>query len=42
MAARSTRGSRPTPAELATAEGRFVPDVLGPGLRVLFCGINRW
>jgi double-stranded uracil-DNA glycosylase len=32
--------ARPTPAELAGAEGRFVPDVLGPGLRVLFCGIN--
>jgi double-stranded uracil-DNA glycosylase len=41
MAARSTGGPpRPTPAELAAAEGRFVPDVLGPGLRVLFCGIN--
>src|SRR5215211_3972073 len=37
MAARSPR---PTPAELAAAEGRFVPDVLRPGLRVLFCGIN--
>ena len=32
--------ARPTPAELAAAEGRFVPDVLEPGLRVLFCGIN--
>ncbi|HXQ55887.1 MAG TPA: G/U mismatch-specific DNA glycosylase [Actinomycetes bacterium] len=32
--------ARPTPAELAAAEGRFVPDVLGPGLGVLFCGIN--
>jgi double-stranded uracil-DNA glycosylase len=31
---------RPTPAELAAFEGRFVPDVLAPGLRVLFCGIN--
>ena len=38
MAARPT--PRPTPPELAGAEGRFVPDVLGPGLRVLFCGIN--
>jgi double-stranded uracil-DNA glycosylase len=37
MAARSPR---PTPAELAGAEGRFVADVLRPGLRVLFCGIN--
>jgi TDG/mug DNA glycosylase family protein len=32
--------ARPTPVELAAAEGRFVADVLGPGLRVLFCGIN--
>ena len=32
--------ARFTPAELADAEGRFVPDVLGPGVRVLFCGIN--
>jgi double-stranded uracil-DNA glycosylase len=32
--------ARPTPAELAAATGRRVPDVLAPGLRVLFCGIN--
>jgi double-stranded uracil-DNA glycosylase len=32
--------ARPTPAELALAEGRTVPDVLRPGLDVLFCGIN--
>jgi double-stranded uracil-DNA glycosylase len=32
--------ARPTPGELAAAEGRSVPDVLAPGLRVLFCGIN--
>ncbi|MGH3101306.1 MAG: mismatch-specific DNA-glycosylase, partial [Thermoleophilia bacterium] len=25
---------------MAAAEGGFVPDVVGPGLRVLFCGIN--
>jgi len=31
---------RPTQAELEAAAGRRVPDVLGPGLRVLFCGIN--
>jgi TDG/mug DNA glycosylase family protein len=31
---------RPTRAELAAAVGRRVPDVIGPGLRVLFCGIN--
>jgi len=26
--------------ELATAEGRTIADLVGPGLRVLFCGIN--
>lgn len=26
--------------ELAAAVGRTIPDVIGPGLRVLFCGIN--
>jgi double-stranded uracil-DNA glycosylase len=31
---------RPTAADLAAATGRTVPDVLAPGLRVLFCGIN--
>jgi TDG/mug DNA glycosylase family protein len=31
---------KPTPAEIAAAYGKRVPDVLGPGLRVLFCGIN--
>jgi double-stranded uracil-DNA glycosylase len=31
---------RPTPADLQRAAGRHVPDVLAPGLRVLFCGIN--
>jgi len=31
---------RPTPEELAAACGRLVPDVIAPGLRVLFCGIN--
>jgi TDG/mug DNA glycosylase family protein len=31
---------RPTPAQLAAAGGRRVPDVLRPGLRVLFVGIN--
>src|SRR4029453_12643733 len=35
-----TMAARPTPAELAAAAGRSVPDVLEPGLRVLFCGIN--
>jgi double-stranded uracil-DNA glycosylase len=31
---------RPTKEELAAAGGRALPDVIGPGLRVLFCGIN--
>jgi len=31
---------RPTPADLLRAEGRTIPDVIGPGLDVLFCGIN--
>jgi double-stranded uracil-DNA glycosylase len=30
----------PTRADLEAARDRLVPDVLGPGLRVLFCGIN--
>jgi double-stranded uracil-DNA glycosylase len=30
----------PTRAELAGAADRLVPDVVRPGLRVLFCGIN--
>jgi len=32
--------ARPTKAELAAAHGRAIPDVVAPGLRVLFCGIN--
>ena len=31
---------RPTKGELQAAAGRTVPDVIGPGLDVLFCGIN--
>jgi TDG/mug DNA glycosylase family protein len=31
---------RPTKAEVAAAEGRTVPDLIRPGLEVLFCGIN--
>jgi TDG/mug DNA glycosylase family protein len=30
----------PSRSEVAAAYGRTVPDVIGPGLRVLFCGIN--
>ncbi|OJF15347.1 G/U mismatch-specific DNA glycosylase [Couchioplanes caeruleus] len=31
---------RPTPAEVAAAAGRTIPDLVGPGLQVLFSGIN--
>jgi TDG/mug DNA glycosylase family protein len=31
---------RPTADELRAAAGSTVPDLIGPGLRVLFCGIN--
>jgi len=31
---------RPTAVELAAAEGRAIPDVVAPNLRVLFVGIN--
>jgi TDG/mug DNA glycosylase family protein len=31
---------RPTQAEIAAARGRTIPDLVGPGLRVLFAGIN--
>ena len=31
---------RPTAADLAAAHGRTIPDVVAPGLRVLFSGIN--
>ena len=30
----------PTAAELAAAQGKTIPDVIAPGLDVLFCGIN--
>lgn len=41
--ARAT-GARPTPTDLEAAIDRTVPDVIGPDLDVLFCGINpgRW
>jgi double-stranded uracil-DNA glycosylase len=32
--------TRPSPADLAAAAGRSIPDVIAPGLAVLFCGIN--
>jgi TDG/mug DNA glycosylase family protein len=31
---------KPTPAEIAAAEGRTISDVISPGLKVLLCGIN--
>jgi double-stranded uracil-DNA glycosylase len=31
---------RPSRAEQQAAAGRILPDVIAPGLRVLFCGIN--
>jgi TDG/mug DNA glycosylase family protein len=33
-------GAPPSRAQLLAAEGRSVPDILAPDLRVLFCGIN--
>ncbi|HEY2551662.1 MAG TPA: G/U mismatch-specific DNA glycosylase [Streptosporangiaceae bacterium] len=32
--------ARPGPADLAAARDRTIPDVIAPGLRVLFAGIN--
>jgi double-stranded uracil-DNA glycosylase len=34
------RAPRPTKQELAGATGKRIPDVIAPGLRILFCGIN--
>jgi double-stranded uracil-DNA glycosylase len=31
---------RPTPEQIAAAHGRTIPDVIAPGLQVLFAGIN--
>lgn len=39
-AAKRWRVRRPTREELLAARGRTVPDLIEPGLRVLFCGIN--
>ena len=35
-----SRAPRPSPADLAAAHGRRLPDLIRPGLDVLFCGIN--
>src|SRR3954451_15907643 len=37
---RNPTSPRPTPAEVAAARGRRVPDVLAPRLKAWFCGIN--
>ncbi len=34
------RSRGPTKADLLAARGRPVPDIIAPGLKVLFCGIN--
>ncbi|MBM0233817.1 G/U mismatch-specific DNA glycosylase [Micromonospora sp. STR1_7] len=39
-AERAGPARRPTRQEVAAAVGRGLPDVIGPGLRVLFCGFN--
>lgn len=31
---------KPTKAEIAAARNKTIPDVIAPGLRILFCGIN--
>jgi TDG/mug DNA glycosylase family protein len=36
----TARQYRPTRAELLAAAGKSIRDVIAPGLRVLFCGIN--
>jgi len=37
---RATAAQRPTSAQLEAALRKRVPDVIAPGLRILFCGIN--
>lgn len=34
------KAPKPTPQQLADAVNRTVPDLIAPGLKVLFCGIN--
>lgn len=36
----SDKPFKPTPAQIAAATDKFIPDVLAPGLRLVFCGIN--
>jgi len=40
MPAAQTRWFKPTREQVRAAYGLTVPDVIAPGLRVLFCGIN--
>jgi TDG/mug DNA glycosylase family protein len=35
-----SRSRKPSRADLQAAAGRSIPDLIGPDLRVLFCGIN--
>ena len=37
---RKTKPKKPTREEIQAAEGKTVPDVIAPGLCILFCGIN--
>src|SRR5881398_3063827 len=39
-AAAAEQPFKPTKQQLLEAAGKTVPDVIAPGLRVLFCGIN--
>jgi double-stranded uracil-DNA glycosylase len=36
----SDEGRRPTADEIRSAVGRAIPDLIAPGLTILFCGIN--
>lgn len=38
--AADSRPSRPTPAQIAAAHTSTIPDLIAPGVRVLFAGIN--
>src|ERR687892_1933906 len=40
MSTEGARVRRPTKQELAAAVSKRLPDVIAPGLQVLFCGIN--
>jgi TDG/mug DNA glycosylase family protein len=37
---RPTPAPRPTAADLLAAKNKTVPDIIAPGLKLLFCGIN--